>query len=107
MTVQVLMNKFSCAKEVYKIAIIRWSIDRRLQFGFGHWIRTWGIWMMVKTVPAPQETQARLPRDGCPIRSRSDVILLESQERRSQHQRGLNSPPGGRHDVLMRGNICG
>ena len=26
MTVQVLMNKFSCAKEVYKIAIIRWRI---------------------------------------------------------------------------------
>ena len=26
MTVQVLMNKFSCAKEIYKIVIIRWSI---------------------------------------------------------------------------------
>ena len=26
MTVQVLMNKFSCAKEVYKIAIIRWRV---------------------------------------------------------------------------------
>ena len=27
-TVQVIMNKFSCAKEVYKIAIIRWRIDK-------------------------------------------------------------------------------
>ena len=27
MTVQVNMNKFSCAKEVYEIAIIRWSIE--------------------------------------------------------------------------------
>ena len=26
MTVQVIMNFFSCAKEVYKLAIIRWSI---------------------------------------------------------------------------------
>ena len=25
-TVQVIMNKFSCAREVYKIAIIRWRI---------------------------------------------------------------------------------
>ena len=26
MSVQVLINKFSCANEVYKIAIIRWRI---------------------------------------------------------------------------------
>ena len=31
MTVQVIMNIFSCAKEVYKIAIIRWRIDALLR----------------------------------------------------------------------------
>ena len=53
----------------------RFGESRRLQFGFGHRIRTWCSRKMMKTAPVPQKIQTRLPRDGYLVRSCSDGIL--------------------------------